>query len=66
MTNTLREVKLDATLCEAAEKMFAARFGGLEPFLNSLLEQLTSNEAATMDENERKIVEKRLKDLGYI
>ena len=65
MTDTLREVKLDAALCAAAEKMFAARFGGLEQFINSLLKEITRDDAAVMDESERRIVEQRLKDLGY-
>lgn len=66
MTETLREVKLEAALCDAAEKKFGSRFGGLEPFLNSLLHELLREDAAEMDHNERRIVEQRLKDLGYI
>lgn len=66
MTENVREVKLKAALCDAAEQKFGARFGGLEPFLNSLLQELLREDAAEMDQNERRIVEQRLKDLGYI
>lgn len=61
-----REVKLASDLCDAAEKKFGARFGGLEPFLNSVLQQLVRDDAAQMDQNEQQVVAQRLKDLGYI
>lgn len=66
MTVSAREVKLEAALCEAAERKFGPRFGGLEPFLNFLLQELLREDAAEMDQDERRIVEQRLKDLGYI
>jgi len=66
MTESVREVKLTASLCEAAERKFGARFGGLEAFLNFLLQELLREDAAEMDQNERRIIEQRLKDLGYI
>jgi hypothetical protein len=50
----------------AAEQKFGARFGGLEPFLSFLLQELLREEAAEMDKNELRIIEQRLKDLGYI
>jgi hypothetical protein len=66
MTEGVREVKLAAALCQAAEQKFGARFGGLEPFLNFLLQELLREDAAEMDQNERRVIEQRLKDLGYI
>jgi hypothetical protein len=66
MVEKVREVKLAAALCEAAERKFGPRFGGLEPFLNSLLQELLREDAAEMDQSERRIIEQRLKDLGYI
>jgi hypothetical protein len=61
-----RDLKLDFSLCDAAEKRFGARFGGLEPFLNSVLKELVREDSAQMDQSEQSIVEQRLKDLGYI
>jgi hypothetical protein len=66
MVENVREVKLSAALCVAAEQKFGARFGGLEPFLSFLLQELLREEAAEMDKNELRIIEQRLKDLGYI
>jgi hypothetical protein len=66
MTDSLREVRLAASLCEAAERKFGARFGGLEPFLNALLQELLRDDAAEMDRDEQRVIEQRLKDLGYI
>ncbi len=66
MTEDVREVKLAAALCRAAEQKFGARFGGLEPFLNFLLQELLREDATEMDQNDRRVIEQRLKDLGYI
>jgi hypothetical protein len=66
MTGVVREVRLSAALCAAAEQKFGARFGGLESFLNSVLQELVREDAARLDEEERRIIEERLKDLGYI
>lgn len=66
MSGNLREVKLEASLCERAEQKFAARFGGLEPFLNHVLQELLRDDAAEMDQQERLMIEQRLKDLGYM
>ena len=66
MSSDLREVRLPAELCREAEQRFAARFGGLEQLLTSLLRELLRDDAAQMDEAEQRIIEERLRDLGYI
>ncbi len=66
MAENMREVKLEAALCERAEQKFAPRFGGLEPFLNHVLRELLREDAAAMDQKERLMIEQRLKDLGYM
>ena len=66
MSDNVRDLKLEAILCDKAEKKFGARYGGLEPFLNHVLQELLRDDAAEMDEHERRIIEQRLKDLGYI
>lgn len=66
MAETRREVKLSASFCETAEQKFGDRFGGLEPFLDFVLQELVRDDAAQMDEEERRVIEERLKDLGYI
>ena len=66
MPDKVRDLRLPADLCDAAEKKFGDRFGGLEPFLSFVLQELVSDQAAQLDQNEQRIIEERLKDLGYI
>lgn len=66
MADSTREVRLPGGLCEAAEQQFAARFGTLENFLTYVLEQLVCEDASQMDRREQRIIEERLKDLGYV
>lgn len=64
--NGMRTVLLPEELCAQAEQKFAPRFGSLDEFLKSVMAELLRNEAAAMDEREQKIIEERLKGLGYI
>ena len=66
MSSDVREVRLPAELCNEAEHRFAARFGSLEELLVHVLQELLRDQAAQMDEGERRVIEQRLKDLGYI
>jgi hypothetical protein len=66
MTESLREIRLPAQLCEAAEQRFAAHFGSLEELLVFLLRNLMRDDAAQMDQAEQRLIEERLRDLGYI
>ena len=62
----LRNVALAEELCAAVEQKFAHRFGSLEELLNAALEQLVRDDARNLDEQEQRIIEERLKGLGYI
>jgi hypothetical protein len=62
----LREIRLSAELCAAAETRFAGRFGSIEELLTFLLRELTDPDSVELDESERQIIEERLKDLGYL
>jgi hypothetical protein len=66
MSDTVRELRLPADLCAAAEQKFSARFANLEALLVFLLREVLRDDAAALDQNEQRIVEERLKDLGYI
>jgi hypothetical protein len=66
MSDRMREVKLPADLCQNAERRFGARFGSLEQFLVFVLQELLRDDAAQMDRAEQRIIEERLRDLGYI
>lgn len=66
MSSEVREVRLPAQLCIDAERRFAARFSSVEELLVHVLQELLRDKAAQMDESERRVIEQRLKDLGYI
>jgi hypothetical protein len=61
-----REIRLRADLCAAVETKFAAKFGSIEEFVAYLLREITSDAAVRMDEADQKMIEERLKALGYI
>lgn len=66
MSSELRDVRLPADLCSDAEKRFAARFSGVEELLVFVLRELLRDQATQMDQAEQRVIEQRLKDLGYI
>jgi hypothetical protein len=66
MPDEMRDLRLPLDLCRAAEQKYGNRFRTLEQFLTHVLEQLVRDDATKMDEDEQRIIEERLKDLGYI
>jgi hypothetical protein len=66
MTSDSREVRLPEDLCAAAERKFGQRFSSLEELLTFVLQDLLRDEASRLDQAEQRIVEERLRELGYI
>jgi hypothetical protein len=66
MTEPLRQVSLPEDLCSAAEKLYGKQFPSLEKLIVFLLEELTRHDAARFDDQEQRIIEERLKALGYL
>jgi hypothetical protein len=65
--NSSRELRLPADLCEAAEKLIkGTKFTSVEDFLTFILREVTSRSSVQSDEQERKVIEQRLRDLGYL
>jgi hypothetical protein len=62
----VREIRLPEELCEAAEKKFSQKFGTLEELLTFILRDLSRDEALQLDHAEQRIIEERLRELGYI
>lgn len=62
----MRDVRLPADLCAAAEKKFGTTFASLEELLAFILRDLLRDEASKIDEAEQKMVEDRLRELGYL
>jgi hypothetical protein len=66
-SNSSRELRLPAPLCEAVERLIqGTKFATLEEFLIFVLGEITSSTSAQSDEQERKVIEDRLRDLGYL
>lgn len=66
MPESMREIHLSAELCQTAEQRFASRFGGIEELLTFVLQHLLRDDAAKLDQAEQRMIEERLKDLGYM
>ena len=62
----LRIVQLPADLCVAAEKKFGHLFGSLEELLTFILRDLALDDATKADQAEERMIEERLKELGYL
>lgn len=62
----MRTVSLPAELCIQAEKKFGKKFGSLEQVLEYVLRDLVRDDAAQADEGEQRMIEQRLRDLGYL
>lgn len=62
----MREVRLPADLCAAVEKKFGQTFAGLEELLTFVLRDLSRDDAAQFDQAEQRLVEERLRELGYL
>ncbi len=62
----MKDVRLPADLCAAAEKKFAQRFGTLDELLTFLLREVLRDDAVKADEAEQRMVEERLRELGYL
>jgi hypothetical protein len=65
-SNEMRGVRLPAQLCHDAEQQFAGRFSSVEELLVFVLQELLRDQATQMDQAEQRVIEQRLKDLGYI
>jgi hypothetical protein len=66
MTGSSRQVSLPEDLCSAAEELYSKRFPSLEELIVFLLEEVTRQDSVRLDQEEQRVIEKRLKDLGYI
>ncbi len=62
----MRTVQLPEDLCASAEKRFRGAFGSLQEFLIFILQDLSRDEVSKADEAEQRLVEDRLKELGYL
>ena len=61
-----RDVRLPADLCAAAEQKFGRQFASIEELLAFVLRELLRDETAQFDQQEQRLVEERLRELGYL
>jgi len=61
-----RDLRLPADLCDAAEKKFANTFGSVDEMLTFILRDLLRDEGSQADQTEQRLVEERLRELGYL
>ena len=66
MAEELRNIRLPEELCAKLERQFGSRFTNIEELLRFVMRELSRDEALQMDEAELRLVEQRLKDLGYM
>jgi hypothetical protein len=62
----MRDVRLPADLCAAAEKKFGSTFASVEELLVFILQDLLRDDASRLDQAEQRLVEERLRELGYL
>ena len=62
----IRTISLPAELCARAEQKFGQTFGSLEEMLKFVLSDLLRDDAAQADLTEKRLVEERLRELGYL
>jgi hypothetical protein len=64
--STMRTISLPEELCTKAEQKFQHRYENVEEFVIAVMTELLRDDATRMDMSEQKIIEERLKGLGYI
>jgi hypothetical protein len=62
----MRNLALPAELCAQAEEKFRRQFASVEQLLEFVLRDLLRDDASRADEAERRMIEQRLQDLGYL
>jgi hypothetical protein len=61
-----RNIAVAEELCRAAEQKYSHRFATMDECVTCLLQELLRDDAVRMDEKEARIIEERLKGLGYV
>jgi len=61
-----RQIEVPEELCAIAERKFAAQFESIQSLLEFVLRELIEDDAESLDRAEQALLERRLKDLGYI
>lgn len=65
MNSKFRHVQLPEDLCAAAEARYGGQFGSVDDLLTFALRELLRGDAIQLSAEEERIIEERLRDLGY-
>jgi hypothetical protein len=66
MTGSRRQVSLPEDLCATLEQKFGHKFPNFEALLEFALRELARDDAARLDLQEQRLIEQRLRELGYL
>jgi hypothetical protein len=66
MNRAKRKVELPDELCALVEERFGKSFANLDELLTYVMKELTRDPAAKIEADEQRILEQRLRDLGYL
>ncbi len=66
MSSEFRRVQVPEDLCAAAEARYGRQFGSVDELLAFALRELLRDDAAQLSAAEERIIEERLRDLGYV
>lgn len=66
MSSEFRRVEVPEDLCAAAEARYGGQFGSVDELLAYALRELLRDEAAQLNPAEERVIEERLRDLGYV
>jgi hypothetical protein len=66
MNSKFRYVQLPEDLCAAAEARYGRHFASIDDLLTFTLRELLRGDAAQLNAAEERILEERLRDLGYV
>jgi len=63
---TSRQIQIPEDLCAAIEAKFGHKFASVQELLTFLLRELLRDAATQADQAEERLIEQRLRELGYL
>lgn len=66
MIGEIRNVSLPEELCARAESRYGHRFASLQELLTFVLNELLCEAPVQLNQAEERIIEERLRELGYV
>ncbi len=66
MSGEVRNVKLPEELCARVESRYGRQFASMEELLTFVLNELLCETPVQLNQAEERIIEERLRELGYV